>query len=466
MPSNATAETRSEGSLRHSIKDASAYAVMMGVGETYLSAFALFLKATTPQIGLLSSLPPLIGSLAQILSALLGRMTGRRKVIMLAGAGLQAFAWLPIVLLPLLFPEAAVPLLITAVVVYHCGAHLAAPQWASLMGDLIPMKKRGRFFARRTRVVSLVTFLSLTVGGLLLNESSAAGYTLAGFVTLFGIAMVARGISVYQLSRMHDPEGHVTDLRIPAQTSWWRRLANSNFAHFSIFFALMQFSVAVASPFFAVYMLRDLEFTYAQFMANTGISVLAQFLTLSQWGRISDVFGNRRVLSVTGVLLPLMPLLWIFSPNFWYLLVIQMLSGFAWAGFTLGASNFIYDLTEPQRRPTYLAIHNVLASTCIFLGATLGGFLGIMLPLEFQTFGVTVVWSSSLLGVFAVSALLRTLVLLVLMPTIKEVRRVRPASFSSVIFRVTRVHALAGLVFDIVGTKSKPAADVPEKGDP
>jgi hypothetical protein len=42
---------------------------MMGIGETYLSAFALFLKASTPQIGLLASLPPLLGSLAQLLSA-------------------------------------------------------------------------------------------------------------------------------------------------------------------------------------------------------------------------------------------------------------------------------------------------------------------------------------------------------------------------------------------------------------
>ena len=439
---------------------------MMGIGETYLSAFALFLKASTPQIGLLSSLPPLLGSLAQILSAALGRTFGIRKPIMLVGAGIQAFAWLPIMLLPLLFPEAAVPLLITAVVIYHCGAHLAAPQWASLMGDLIPMKRRGRFFARRTRIISLVTFLSLALGGLFLNESSVAGYTLIGFIVLFSIAMIARGVSVYHLSCMHDPAGHVTDLRIPVETSWWSRLANSNFARFSIFYALMQFSVAVASPFFAVYMLRDLQFSYTQFMANTGMSVLAQFLTLSQWGRISDVFGNRRVLSVTGMLLPLMPLLWIFSPNFWYLLVVQMLSGLSWAGFTLGASNFLYDLTEPQKRATYLAIHNVLASTGIFLGATLGGFLGIMLPLEIQTFGVYVVWSSSLLGVFAISALLRMLVLLVLMPTIKEVRRVRPTSFSRVIFRVTRVHALAGLVFDIVGTKPKPVPEsMPKDSD-
>jgi len=56
-------------SLRHSLKDAAAFATMTGVGETYLSAFALFLKATTPQIGLLASLPPMLASLVQLLSA-------------------------------------------------------------------------------------------------------------------------------------------------------------------------------------------------------------------------------------------------------------------------------------------------------------------------------------------------------------------------------------------------------------
>ena len=53
------AESGNEKSLRHSLKDATTYAVMMGIGETYLSAFALFLKASTPQIGLLASLPSL-----------------------------------------------------------------------------------------------------------------------------------------------------------------------------------------------------------------------------------------------------------------------------------------------------------------------------------------------------------------------------------------------------------------------
>ena len=181
------AQPDNEKSLRHSIKDATAYAVMMGIGETYLSAFALYLKASTPQIGLLAALPPLLGSLAQLLSAWLGRLVGRRRPIILAGAGLQAFAWLPIAFLPLLFPSAAVPILIGAVVIYHCGAHLAAPQWASMMGDLVPTKRRGRFFARRTRIISIVTFVSLAAGGLILHEANAGGRTLAGFLVLFGV---------------------------------------------------------------------------------------------------------------------------------------------------------------------------------------------------------------------------------------------------------------------------------------
>ena len=41
------------------------------------------------------------------------------------------------------------------------------------------------------------------------------------------------------------------------------------------------FAVAIASPSFTVYMLRDLHFTDLEYTASTGISVLAQFLTLN-----------------------------------------------------------------------------------------------------------------------------------------------------------------------------------------
>jgi len=446
-----------ERSLRHSLKDAGAYAVMIGIGETYLSAFGLFLRATPPQIGLLASLPPLLASLVQLLSAWLGRLTGQRKGLILAGASVQALAWLPIALLPVLFTGHALPLLVVSVALYQCGAHLAAPQWGSLMGDIVPIKRRGRFFATRTRIVALVTFLSLVTGGLVLQFANAAGATLAGFLVLFSVALLARIVSVYQLSRMHEPGVQSAALEVPSGQAWWQRLRRSNFARFAVFFALIQFSVSIASPFFTVYMLRDLHYSYAAFMANTGTAIFVQFLTLSQWGRIGDVFGNRRILATTGVLLPLMPLVWLFSSNFWYLLLMQALSGLTWAGFTLSASNFLYDLIAREKRTTYLAIHNILASAGLFAGAMLGGYLGTVLPTSVDVAGLSLAWASPLLGVFAVSTLARSLTVLLLLPKIREVRRVRDISFSDLIFRVTRVNALAGMFFDVVGSKPRPA---------
>lgn len=426
---------------------------MIGIGETYLSAFALFLKATTPQIGLLASIPPLLASLVQLVSAWLGRLTGKRKAIVIAGAGIQALSWLPLALLPIAFTEFAVPLLIASVALYHCGAHLATPQWGSLMGDIVPVRRRGRFFARRTRLVSFTSFASLVAGGLILNFFNGRGQTLYGFLLLFLIAMLARLISVYQLSKMHDPPGHVAAMEVPIGRGWWEKLRHSNFVRFSVFFALMQFSAAIASPFFTVYMLRDLEFTYAAFMTITGMGILAQLLTLNQWGRISDVFGNRRVLTVTGMIIPIMPLLWTVSTNYWYLLLIQLVSGFSWAGFTLSVGNFLYDLIAKEKRATYLAIHNVLASTGVFAGAMLGGTLGSLLPATVDVPGSIIGWNSPLIGVFLISAVTRAIVVSLLLPRIREVRKVRPISVAGVIYRVTRINALADIFFDVVGPK-------------
>jgi MFS family permease len=440
-------------SLKHSLRDASAFAVMTGIGETYLSAFAVFLRATTPQIGLLASVPPLLASLVQLLSAWLGHVTGHRRAIILAGASLQAFAWLPIMCLPLLFTEYAVELLIGSVILYHSGAHLALPQWTSLLGDIVPSRKRGRFFSQRTGRIASTTFVSLLLGGVILHVMTERGQTVIGFIVLFAIAGIARVVSIYHLSCMHDEERQNVPMELPVGREWWHRLRHSNAVRFSIFFALMQFAVAIASPFFTVYMLRDLNYTYLQFTINTGMAIFAQFLTLAQWGRISDVFGNRRILAVTGLFIPLMPLLWTFSTNFWYLLSIQALSGFSWAGFTLSASNFLYDLIAPNRRTAYIAAHNVLAAIGVFCGAILGGFLGAALPVDIVLFGSAHSWLSPLYGVFVVSMLARALVAILLIPRLREVRSVRPISTAQVIFRVTRMNALAGVIFSIVGTR-------------
>src|SRR5690606_3427951 len=165
--------------LKHSVRDGMAFSVQVGAGETYFSAFALFLRATAPQVALITTLPALLGSLAQIFSAWLGRYTGRKRLV-LAGCTLQALLWLPILLVPVWFPEHAVTALLVLLVLYHGANNLAAPQWTSIMRDLVSERRRGRYFGYRTRLTTITTFVALIACGLLLHELDTAGRTYLG----------------------------------------------------------------------------------------------------------------------------------------------------------------------------------------------------------------------------------------------------------------------------------------------
>lgn len=443
-------DPRTEQSLRHSVRDGVAYSVMAGAGEHYLSAYALFLKATTAQIAWLAAFPSLIGSFAQLFSAWLASRLGRRRAIILFGVLLQTAMWLPIIWLPYFFPAQAVTILIVCVALYFTGGHLATPVWNSLMGELVPERRRGRFFARRTRLMSMTNFLALVGAGLVLYGFEIAERVRLGFMLVFTLAALARLYSATQLARMHDPEHVPATFDWPALSGLWQRLRGSDCGRFSLFFAAMQFAVAIASPFFAVYMLRDLGFSYLQYMSSTALAVLAQVGSLRMWGRLGDIFGNRVILSVTGSVIPVFPVLWLVSPHFAYVAVLQMVGGIFWAGFSLSASNYLYDSVSPERRAAYSAIHNVFASLAIFAGALLGGFLSLVVPESVTLLGKSWHWTSSLWGVLVASTLARGAVALSLAPALREVREVRRLTAAGLMLRVARFNALAELIFDML----------------
>src|SRR5881394_44577 len=167
--------------LRHSVRDGMAYSVQVGAGETYFSAFALFLRASAPQVALISTLPPLLASSAQIFSAWAGQHFGRRHLV-IWGCALQALLWLPIVLVPVLIPSHAVAALLVLLALYYSANNLAAPQWTSIMRDLVSERRRGRYFGYRTQLTTVTTFGALVICGVILHELDKSGATYYGFV--------------------------------------------------------------------------------------------------------------------------------------------------------------------------------------------------------------------------------------------------------------------------------------------
>jgi MFS family permease len=435
--------------LRHSVRDGMAYSVQVGAGETYFSAFALFLRATAPQVALLTTLPPLLGSSAQIFSAWLGDYIGRKRLV-LAGATLQALLWLPIMLVPLVFEQHAITALLVLFALYHSASNLAAPQWTSIMRDLVSERRRGRYFGYRTQLTTITTFVALVACGFLLHELDMSGATYYGFVLIFLVAFAARMVSVYHLTFLHEPAVHgaTPDMHIE---HWWRSLLSTGAIGFSAYFALMNAAVGISSPFFTVYMLRDLKLSYLEFMILSGTSVVTQYLMLSTWGRIADVYGNRLILIVTSVSLPFVPMLWLLSDHFWALMLFQMLSGLSWSGFTLSCGNLLYELVPRTRRAAYVAFHNVGTAAGVFGGAMLGAALIVVLPPRRVLFGESAIMSN-LLYLFALSGVARAVLATLLARRVRDFRKPRrELSAQALVMRVIGFNAMLGLIYDFIG---------------
>ncbi|MDA8190295.1 MULTISPECIES: MFS transporter [Acidiferrobacter] len=392
---------------------------MRGAGEAYLSAYALYLNATAAQVGLIATLPALVGSFAQLLAAWWAERRGERLGLTIMGLAAQGFLWLPVIVLPLLWPGHAVALLLVTLTLYYGANHFANPLWHSLMGDLVPEDVRGRYFGERSRLMNFANFVALVSAALVLRLAKSHGHTEIGFVAIFTFAMLARLFSIPKIRAIREhalPKGRLS--LHPAIL--WREMRGTQFSRFAIFTAVMTFSAGIAGPFYAVYMLRDLHFSYMQFMATQAVVVLSQVATLTLWGRLGDRFGNRFVLAVTGSLIPVAPMLWLATTHFGAILLIQLLNGLAWAGFNLSAGNFVYDSVPREKRSLYNAVHNILTAFALALGAGLGGFFAAHVPATTQVFGLTL--GNSLLWVFLISGLARLNTALAFIPLLRELR--------------------------------------------
>lgn len=142
---------------------------------------------------------------------------------------------------------------------------------------------------------------------------------------------------------------------------------------------------------------------------------------------------------------PMMPLLWLVTDDFWYLLAVQVFAGLAWGDFNLSSGNLLYDLVPNKQRTRYVAWHNLFSALGVFLGGLAGAGLIHVVPGRATLFGDPA-HVSVLLNIFLISTAARFLVSLSFLRKIREFRRPRrilsPQQF---IFRLSRFNAFMGL---------------------
>lgn len=343
--------------LRFSILEGAAWACMVGLAETYFLATAVHLGGGPLALGLAVALPLAVGSVGPLATLGLLRRFRMRRSYCVRAIGLQILVLLTMSLL-LMLDRLTVPLLIGGICLYQMSGQAAGTAWSSWYGDLVPAQMRGRWFARRNRVVYLSTCAGLVLAGLILDRIEPAGvsgsHSRIGFAILFGLAATARTASATLIARSPEPE--FRGLPRPGEVVRFVRTERGDQAvRILALGALFHFTVYWSAPYFAPFMLEELRFSYAEYMAGALCVIVFKALLTSVWGRFIDRKGAKPVFLTAMLCVALVPLPWVFVGGLSTVLIAQALSGSSWSGFEVSYFSLLLENSTRKTRPFVFA---------------------------------------------------------------------------------------------------------------
>ena len=341
-------------------------------GGVFLTGFALYLGMSEFAIGLMAAMP-YAATLFQLPASIMITRKGKRKGVTVISAACGRLTWL-LILSAALFPPASstatIALVLVLIFLSHAFISTSYVAWFSWTSDLVPDRLLGRFFGTRNMLNGLAGMLAIVGFGYLLDYFSrhASNGQIRGFSLIFVAAVVCGMVSIAFLLRVVDPPKLETRTPSKRLADFWQPLRSRNFKSFLTYSFLWNFSVYLASPFFALYFLRDLGFSYA-FIATMGmISALADLTAMRLWGSISDRVRNKAVIQACGWIAVFLPFLWTFvRPDSVVLpLLLHVLGGAFWAGIHLCMNNLVLRITPREERAVCFSLHNIIAG----IGAT------------------------------------------------------------------------------------------------
>ena len=340
---------------------------------SFVTPFAIVLGASNLQVGILSSLTNLSSALGVIPGARLEeRFFSRKRIVALTSGGAARLLLFLIAVMPLLLPrEYATLAFITMIALRAFLGQLGYPAWSSLLADLVPKPIRGRYFAGRNIGLGLATLIFTPVAGWLIqriggHEGYQVGFLVAGLVGI---------VSTYFFMRIPEPNRSEPAKYFESVSVREIFRTHPRFAAFTTVTFLWNLAVMSVAPFLTVHFVRNLHATPTMIGILSAAASAMNVVGQRFWGRYGDRYSSVSVMRLTGLMIPLVPIMWSLAPNAWWVVPVESFSGFMWAGYQLASFNLMLSLAPTEQRARYYAIFQTVAFAAAFVGPLVGSLL-------------------------------------------------------------------------------------------
>lgn len=358
---------------------ATAFAAL--VGGSFQQAFALALGANKLMLSVLIALPAFIGVL-QIPGSILGERFKSYKKFVAIGGFFWRFWWIPVALLPLAPPSwPRLEILVVCIVLSAVSIFMVNATYNSWLSFLVPESHRGWYFSRRIAIATAVGALVVFPFSILLDRMRAQGELLNALSIIFTCGIIFAFISYYFYLRMPNTLRESVAHGAPRQDfkSLIEPLIDPSFRRLMVFLVFFVFAQTVAAAFFFPYGYEVLKLDFVMFQVFGACHAAASLASSKLWGYLSDKYGNKPVLFLSGSLLAIAPLMWAITIpgalvwNICILIFGHVMAGVSWTGVAVGQGNIILAVSRPEMRAQSIGLSQATTSVVGGLSPLLGG---------------------------------------------------------------------------------------------
>ena len=357
---------------------------MFGGADPFLAVFLVRLGASNLQVGLLTSMPAVIGLLMAVVAS---RFLQRQRNVApwySRVRAVQGIAYALTGLVTLAVPaQHAVSVLLGIWAVVAFPQTIAAITFSMVMNAVAGTNGRYELLSRRWSVMGLTTAVTLFFAGQLLARLSYP----YNYQTVFILLSSGGLISLYFSRQLVIPDIELPPpapympLLLRLRSTWLDIYANSRFVSFIRMRFVFLSGIALATPIMPLYFLREAHFNEAAISFIGTAHTLALVIGYGLWARIARVKSARLLLLSTTLGLALHPLLVASTVNLGALVLLGGLAGWVQAGLDLVFFDEMMKSVPSGHPEIFLAVSQISIYVALIgaplLGTMLANFIGL-----------------------------------------------------------------------------------------
>ncbi|MEK4487815.1 MFS transporter [Psychrobacillus sp. FSL H8-0484] len=357
-----------------SIYHGMASTIALNFSNNFFPIFAItILGATNYQVGLISSLPPLIALLMTIPAAiLLNRAEAQKKLVAMSVLLARLMFLLIVIVVYLPSPTLQAWAFLGTIAFISVPNTVATIGWQTLISGMVSESRRGQFFSDRNRLLTMVGLVSTLLIGILMKDASE---NVTAYQILFAIAFGFGLLEVLFLLKHEEDVVPVENKLVKKKSMDWSIFKHANYVWFLAAALFFNFAWQMAWGLFNIYNVRVAGATIFWISMFSVGSLLMQFLTFPLWKKWADKKSNMLVFIWAAVGMATTPFLTVLSTNLYYLTFIQTISGFFLSGTVLILFNLLLEQSPEQSRTYCITTYNVLLAFVAFIAPQIGIWL-------------------------------------------------------------------------------------------